>query len=66
MCEFGYVLTDENFNTIKHGDTTIYLGKGRECRFYLKGRKHIKYIKPNDLIIKNIDLIKHELKKKSK
>ena len=27
---------------------------------------NIKYIKPNDLIIKNIDLIKHELKKKSK
>lgn len=27
---------------------------------------NIKHIKPNDLIIKNIDLIKHELKKKSK
>ena len=27
---------------------------------------NIKYIKPNDLTIKNIDLIKHELKKKSK
>ena len=27
---------------------------------------NIKYIKPDDLIIKNIDLIKHELKKKSK
>ena len=27
---------------------------------------NIKYIKPNDLIIKNIDMIKYELKKKSK
>ena len=27
---------------------------------------NIKYIKPGDLIIKNIDMIKYELKKKSK
>ena len=27
---------------------------------------NIKYIKPNDLVIKNIDLINHEMKKKSK
>ena len=27
---------------------------------------NIKYIKPDDLVIKNIDMIKHELKKKSK
>ena len=27
---------------------------------------NIEYVKPYDLIIKNIDMIKHELKKKSK
>ena len=42
MCEFGYVLTDENFNIMKHGDIPMSPGKGRECRFYLKGRKHEK------------------------
>lgn len=42
MCEFGYVLTDENFNIIKHDDIPMSPGKGRECRFYLKGRKHEK------------------------
>ena len=29
-------------------------------------RLNIKYIKPEDLLVKNIDMIKHELKKKSK
>jgi hypothetical protein len=38
----------------------IFLGKE------ILNKLNIKYIKPNDLIIKNIDLIKHELKKKSK
>ena len=42
MCEFGYVFTDENFNIMKHGDIPMSPGKGRECRFYLKGRKHEK------------------------
>ena len=42
MCEFGYVLTDENFNIMKRGDIPMSPGKGRECRFYLKGRKHEK------------------------
>ena len=42
MCEFGYVLTDENFNIMKHGDIPMSPGKGREYRFYLKGRKHEK------------------------
>ena len=42
MCEFGYVLTDENFNIMKHGDIPMSPGKGRECRFYLKGRKYEK------------------------
>ena len=42
MCEFGYVLTDENFNIIKRGDIPMSPGKGRDCKFYLKGRKHEK------------------------
>ena len=42
MCEFGYVLTDENFLVMKTGDIPMSPGKGRESRFYLKGRKHEK------------------------
>lgn len=40
MCEFGYVLTDENLITIKHGDIPMSPGKGRENRFHLTGRKN--------------------------
>lgn len=42
MCEFGYVLTDEEFNILKKDDIPMSPGKGRENRFYLKGRKHEK------------------------
>ncbi len=42
MCEFGYVLTDENFNIIKADDIPMSPGKGRGSRFNLKGRKHEK------------------------
>lgn len=34
MCEFGYVLTDENFKIIKMDDIPMSPGKGRECRFH--------------------------------
>lgn len=39
ICEFGYVLTDERFNTIKTDDIPMSPGRGDENRFYLKGRK---------------------------
>lgn len=42
MCEYGFVLTDENFNIIKQDDIPMSPGKGRECRFNLIGRKHEK------------------------
>ena len=42
MCEFGYVLMDEHFNIMKLGDMPMSPGKGRDNRFYLKGRKHEK------------------------
>ena len=42
MCEFGYVLTDENLLVMKKGDIPMSPGKGRESRFHLKGRKHEK------------------------
>ena len=42
MCEFGYVLTDENFNVLKRDDIPMSPGKGRDSRFYLKGRKNEK------------------------
>ena len=42
MCEFGYVLTDENFNVIKKDDVPMSPGKGRGNRFHLKGRKNEK------------------------
>ena len=42
MCEFGYVLTDENLVIMKCGDIPISPGKGRGNRFNLVGRKHEK------------------------
>ena len=42
MCEFGYVLTDENFNVIKKDDIPMSPGRGEGNRFHLKGRKHEK------------------------
>lgn len=44
MCEFGYVLTDENLLVMKSDDIPMSPGKGGENRFYLKGRKHEKDI----------------------
>ena len=42
MCEFGYVLMDEQFKVLKMGDIPMSPGKGRENRFNLIGRKHEK------------------------
>ena len=42
MCEYGYVLCDENMLIMKKGDIPMSPGKGRDSRFYLKGRKHEK------------------------
>lgn len=42
ICEFGYVLTDENLKVIKASDIPMSPGKGKEARFHLKGRKHEK------------------------
>ena len=42
MCEFGYVLTDENLKTITSDDIPMSPGKGSGSRFNLKGRKHEK------------------------
>lgn len=44
MCEFGYVLTDENFQVIRSGDIPMSPGRGWGSRFNLKGRKHEKDI----------------------
>lgn len=40
MCEFGYVLTDENFKVIKKDDIPMSPGKGEGSRFHLRGRKN--------------------------
>ena len=42
MCEYGYVLCDENMLIMKKGDIPMSPGKGRDYRFYLKGRKNEK------------------------
>lgn len=42
MCEFGYVLTDENFNVIRKDDIPMSPGKGEGSRFHLRGRKNEK------------------------
>ena len=42
MCEFGYVLYKENMEFIKKDDIPMSPGKGKENRFYLKGRAHEK------------------------
>ena len=39
ICEYGYVLMDENFNTIKKDDIPMSPGRGERNRFHLKGRK---------------------------
>lgn len=39
ICEFGYVLTDENFNIISKDDIPMNPGKNRGDRFHLTGRK---------------------------
>ena len=45
MCEFGYVLTDENFQVIRSGDIPMSPGRSWGSRFNLEGRKHEKDIK---------------------
>ena len=42
MCEFGYVLMDEEFNIISRDDIPMSPGRGRENKFHLTGRKHEK------------------------
>ena len=42
MCEFGYVLTDDNLKVLKRDDIPMSPGKGRDCRFNLTGRKNEK------------------------
>ena len=42
MCEYGYVLMDDNLRTIKADDIPMSPGKGDGSRFHLKGRKHEK------------------------
>ncbi len=39
ICEFGYVLTDEQFNIIRQDDIPMSPGRGERNRFHLKGRK---------------------------
>lgn len=46
MCEFGYVLMDENFKILKMDDIPMSPGKGRECRFHLRDR-----MKQNDITL---------------
>lgn len=42
MCEFGYVLCDENLNVMKKGDIPMSPGKGEGNKFHLRGRKNEK------------------------
>ena len=39
MVEFGYILNDENFKIVRKDEIVMSTGRGREKRFYLKGRK---------------------------
>lgn len=39
MCEFGYVIADEDFKILKQDDIPMSPGYGRDNRFHLKGRK---------------------------
>ena len=39
MCEFGYVLTDENFNILLADDLPMSPGQGKKNSFNLKGRE---------------------------
>lgn len=39
MCEFGYVIADEDFRILRQDDIPMSPGYGRENRFHLKGRK---------------------------
>ena len=48
------------------GNRTPYEFAKRFLGEEILNKLNVKYIKPNDLIIKNIDMIKYELKKKSK
>lgn len=42
MCEFGYVLADDNLLTMKANDIPMSPGRGEGNRFHLKGRKNEK------------------------
>ena len=42
ICEFGYVLTDENFKIIKADEIPMSPGNGEGSRFNLRGRKNEK------------------------
>ena len=42
MCEFGYVLTDENLTILQEDDIPMSPGRGKENAFKLKGREHEK------------------------
>ena len=42
LCEFGYVLCDENLNVLKKDDIPMSPGKGEGNKFHLRGRKNEK------------------------
>lgn len=42
LCEFGYVITDENFNVLSKDDIPMSPGKGKKNAFDLTGRKNEK------------------------
>lgn len=42
MCEYGYVLTDDNLHTLKADDIPMSPGRRRDSKFNLKGRKNEK------------------------
>lgn len=44
MCEFGYVITDENFNILSAQDIPMCPGKSRGDRFHLRDRMNIEDI----------------------
>lgn len=39
ICEFGYVITDENFKIVHQQEIAMSPGRGKDCRFHLKDRK---------------------------
>ena len=45
VCEFGYVITDENFKIISAQDIPMSPGKGRGNRFHLRDRMAVEDVK---------------------